>query len=404
MAMPLLERDAFLHTLDDLLGQVEEGSGRIALVSGEAGIGKTSLVEALPPAAAAATRVLWGTCEALFTPRPLGPLYDFASQTEQPTATPFCSRRRPEPRSLPPCRRTCRRLGPPSVVIEDIHWADEATLDLIKFLARRIHRTRALLILTYRDDELGKDHPLRLVLGDLPARVVTRLHLPPLSEAAVAALVQPTGRSAERAVCGDRREPFFPHRDPGQRRTRGTGQCVGCGAGPGGAPLSGGPAPPGAGGGGAQPHRRVGSGGGAGAGEHGAHPRGGQCGAGGVPGVGSAAAGGGSGPVSARAGATGGGGCALARTAAGTACPGAAPAAGARRRTGITHIAGTTGPPCHPGRRRSSWCCASPRRRPGKPPPRARTGRRRHTIDSTLQLCRLVAGRAAGGVTRRFGK
>src|SRR6185437_4461216 len=76
--------------------------------------------------------------------------------------------------------------APTIVVFEDIHWADEATLDLIKYLARRMHRTQALLILTYRDDELTKDHPLRLVLGDLPSDNVTRVWLPPLSEIAVA--------------------------------------------------------------------------------------------------------------------------------------------------------------------------------------------------------------------------
>src|SRR6185437_16178808 len=86
-------------------------------------------------------------------------------------------------------------LLPTVLVIEDIHWADEATLDLIKFLARRIHHTATLLVLTYRDDEIGPYHPLRLVLGDLPARDVTRLRLPLLSEAAVVALAKEAGRS-----------------------------------------------------------------------------------------------------------------------------------------------------------------------------------------------------------------
>src|SRR6185312_15459928 len=67
-----------------------------------------------------------------------------------------------------------------------------------KFLARRIHRIPALLILTYRDDEIDRDHPLRLVLGDLPARDVIRLQLPPLSEAVVLALAEQAGRPTER--------------------------------------------------------------------------------------------------------------------------------------------------------------------------------------------------------------
>lgn len=56
---------------------------------------------------------------------------------------------------------------PTVAVIEDLHWADDATLDLIKFAGRRLAGRTAMLILTYRDDEIHNDHPLRLVLGDL---------------------------------------------------------------------------------------------------------------------------------------------------------------------------------------------------------------------------------------------
>src|SRR5690348_14638940 len=82
MAVELLERDPFLQTLDDLLRQAGEGRGRVALISGEAGIGKTSLVERFLEQRQAQT--LWGACEALFTPRPLGPLYDIAPQLQTP--------------------------------------------------------------------------------------------------------------------------------------------------------------------------------------------------------------------------------------------------------------------------------------------------------------------------------
>ena len=209
MATPLLERDHFLRTLDELLPQAASGLGRTVLVSGEAGIGKTSLVERFLEQCQSSMRPLWGSCEALFTPRPLGPVYDLAQQAQTPLRTVL--ERGTNRATLFAAVLDELTYGPlPTVlVIDDIHWADEATLDLIKFLARRIQRTRALLILTYRDDELGKEHPLRLVLGDLPARDVTRLRLPPLSEAAVAALAQQAGRPGVELYTTTGGNPFF---------------------------------------------------------------------------------------------------------------------------------------------------------------------------------------------------
>ena len=66
------------------------------------------------------------------------------------------------------------------VVFEDMHWADEASLDLLKYLGRRIHRTHAMLAVTYRDDEVGPRHPLRFVIGDLPRANTHRMSLLPL--------------------------------------------------------------------------------------------------------------------------------------------------------------------------------------------------------------------------------
>jgi len=194
MAVDLLERDPFLRMLDDLLRQAGEGHGQVASISGEEGIGKTSLVERFLEQHQAPTRTLWGACEALFTPRPLGPLYDIARQTKSPLRALLDGEVNRATLFATVLDELTRDPAPTIVVIEDIHWADEATLDLVKFLARRIHRTSALLILTYRDDELTKDHPLRLVLGDLPSDNVTRVWLPPLSEIAVATLAQQAGR------------------------------------------------------------------------------------------------------------------------------------------------------------------------------------------------------------------
>jgi ATP/maltotriose-dependent transcriptional regulator MalT len=207
--MELLERDPQVADLGRAFAAAAGGDGRTALVFGEAGIGKTVLVERFVAAHLGAARVLWGGCEALFTPRPLGPLHDIALQersgllglleSQAPRTAIFST-------FLDELRTDAR---PTLVVFEDVHWADEATLDLIKFIGRRIHRTRGMFILTYRDDEVTTSHPLRRVLGDLPAATVTRVWLPPLSEAAVAALAQRAGRSAEglHAVTGG--NPFY---------------------------------------------------------------------------------------------------------------------------------------------------------------------------------------------------
>ena len=211
MAGNLLERERELAALDALLGEIAAGQGRIALVTGEAGIGKTALVERFlaqareqrhPPA-----RILWGACEALFTPRPLGPLYDIAQQAP----TPLRALLEGDANRSTLFSAVLDELiqAPTILVIEDIHWADEATLDLLKYLARRIHRTATLLILTYRDDEVSRDHPLRLVLGDLPTRDVTRVRLLPLSEAAVATLAKQAGRSTGQLYAVTGGNPFF---------------------------------------------------------------------------------------------------------------------------------------------------------------------------------------------------
>lgn len=209
MPANLLERDQFMLTLDEDLRQATKRHGRIALVSGEAGIGKTSLVECFLERHQSATRTLWGACEALFTPRPLGPLYDIAQQTQAPIRKLLDGEASRTALFAAVLDDLTSGPLPTVVVIEDIHWADEATLDLIKFLVRRIHRIPTLLIVTYRYEELGRDHPLRLVLGDLPARDVTRLRLPPLSEAAVATLAQQADRPAKDLYLATSGNPFF---------------------------------------------------------------------------------------------------------------------------------------------------------------------------------------------------
>jgi len=207
--MQLVEREHFLANLQAILEDVTEGNGRFVLVSGEAGIGKTSLLEQFTETNEKPARVFWGTCDALFTPRPLGPLYDIAPQT-QTNLLSLLEEQAPRASILAAVVDELENGPTPSIlVIEDVHWADEATLDLLKFLGRRINRIKSMIVATYRDDEVAADHPLRFVLGDLPNRSVTRLRLPPLSEAGVDMLADRLGRRVKDLFLVTGGNPFF---------------------------------------------------------------------------------------------------------------------------------------------------------------------------------------------------
>jgi len=203
--MELLEREECLADLAECLAAAVHG-GRIALVGGEAGIGKTALLQEFSNRQRLA-RVLWGACDALFTPRPLAPLYDIARQTQGALLTALNSganRDEVFTAALDELERT-----ETLVVLEDMHWADEATLDLFKYLGRRIHRTGSMLAVTYRNDEVGPRHPLRFVIGDLPRASTSRISLAALSELAVEQLARRAGRSSKglHGVTGG--NPFF---------------------------------------------------------------------------------------------------------------------------------------------------------------------------------------------------
>src|SRR5262245_15631477 len=209
MSADLLERDQFLQDLADLLAVAASGNGRCVLVSGEAGIGKSTLVERFAELQGPPARILWGRCEALFTPRPLGPLFDIAQQLPGPIRDLLDH----EAGRTAIFSALLGALGtgtvPTIVVIEDVHWADEATLDLLKFLGRRMQQIPVLLLITYRDDEIGPGHPLWFVLGDLPSRTTKRLHLPPFSREAVATLAHKAHRSGDELYRVTGGNPFY---------------------------------------------------------------------------------------------------------------------------------------------------------------------------------------------------
>ncbi|GGK41952.1 hypothetical protein GCM10008955_39680 [Deinococcus malanensis] len=189
----VIERAPFLAELIRLLGEATAGPGRLVFVGGEAGAGKTTLIETFSRDLGERVRVAIGACDPLSTPRPLGPLLDMAGALGGLDALPEGSGSRDEL-----FRALLAKFGggaPPTVVVfEDVHWADEATIDLLRFLGRRMGASRGLLIATYRDDEVGTRHPLRVLLGDLATLgAVRRMSLPLLPASAVAQLSEGSG-------------------------------------------------------------------------------------------------------------------------------------------------------------------------------------------------------------------
>src|SRR5262252_6850528 len=207
--MDLLERTSFLRTLAEYAGAAKQGDGRLVLVSGESGIGKTALVETFQQQARGA-RWLWGACDGLLTPRPLGPLFDIGAQAGG-QLDGLCRQRAHRDQLFAAFLAEIQSPGALTVVVvEDVHWADEATIDLLSFVGRRLGRMSALLLATYRDDEVGDDHPLRVILGNLATqRASRRMRLPPLSAEAVRALAADRDVDADELYRVTGGNPFY---------------------------------------------------------------------------------------------------------------------------------------------------------------------------------------------------
>ncbi|MES1264085.1 MAG: ATP-binding protein, partial [Variovorax sp.] len=134
--MDLVERDAELRLLEEHLQAVTQGRGRCVLLSGEAGIGKSSLLTALAKRpAGSACALWWGGCDALQTPHPLAPLHDIARAC-QPRFTALLGRADARaPLFDAVLDDLARSPQPVLLVVEDVHWADDATIDLPQVLA-----------------------------------------------------------------------------------------------------------------------------------------------------------------------------------------------------------------------------------------------------------------------------
>ena len=206
----LLERDDALAALRSAFERVRRtGRGGFVVVGGEAGVGKTSLVRHAISNLPGEPTVLWGACDSLSTARALGPLADIAAQTGGELAELLGSGASRDEAFAATLRLLTATSDPTVVVVEDAHWADEATVDLLTFLRRRIDTTRALVLMSYRDDALPPRHPLRAVLGDVHAGSETRLQLRPLSLKAVTTLAEGHDVDAAEAHRITGGNPFF---------------------------------------------------------------------------------------------------------------------------------------------------------------------------------------------------
>ncbi|HVW81156.1 MAG TPA: AAA family ATPase [Mycobacteriales bacterium] len=182
----LVERHRQLDQLSVALDGVRAGRGAVCLVSGEAGAGKSALVRAFAERASARVETLVGFCDSLRAARTLGPVADWNAAAD-PALGPLIGEGW-EPRRIFEAVLSRVSERPTLAIIEDLHWADDATLDLVLFLSRRTARMRSLLLVTYRDDEATPGSPLGLLLGDLATTSPVRVAVPRLTKEGVSEL------------------------------------------------------------------------------------------------------------------------------------------------------------------------------------------------------------------------
>jgi class 3 adenylate cyclase len=202
VARELIGREAEVRALQGLLEEAKSGAGKLVLVAGEAGLGKSALVRRfLELARERRTTVMVGECTEIEARRPFGPVVDaFASAgLELPREFQIGA---PGAQAVAEIDRyvvhgafvgSLRELGARGAalfVLEDIHWADPATLELVEYLPRHLRSLPILIVATYRSDELHRRHPLNQTLAELDrSRLVTEIRLRPLDEDETARLI-----------------------------------------------------------------------------------------------------------------------------------------------------------------------------------------------------------------------
>ena len=224
MAGVLIERAGFLASLEGLLGEALGGRGRLVFLGGEAGVGKTTLAAALAEAAlgeaaapgeagplaeaGAGLTVRRGSCDNVTTAEALGPILDALPELATTVDQEAGVRRLRLFQQV----RDVLSASPRLLLLEDVHWADEATLDILRFLGRRLAGARLMILAPFRSEEVGRDHPLTVVMGDLATLPgVVRMQLPALTVAGVRQLLAAEGSALDAEAIFQRTagNPFY---------------------------------------------------------------------------------------------------------------------------------------------------------------------------------------------------
>jgi DNA-binding SARP family transcriptional activator/tetratricopeptide (TPR) repeat protein len=202
----LVEREAELQqVVTAVRAAVADARGGVVPISGEAGAGKSALVRAFRQTVRSELRVVMGGCDDLLAPPSLGPFRDMAAEDEQ-LASALANERLDA--TLPALLHVFA-AHPLAVIVEDVHWADDATADAIRYLARRFPGIPGALVLTFRETGIDSAHPLRQLLGSLAGPTVRRVSLPPLTPAAIRRLGARSDAEAAEIHRVTRGNPFF---------------------------------------------------------------------------------------------------------------------------------------------------------------------------------------------------
>jgi DNA-binding NarL/FixJ family response regulator len=206
--MSVLEREPMLAQLRHRHAEARRGRGQMVLVSGEAGIGKTTLVDAFVSTLPRATRVLRGSCDPVVPRRPFAPIVDIADQVGRALTDALDTGDRD--RVFDAFLAILRAQRPGSVVVlEDLHWADSSTLDLVRIVGRRLRDTGVLLVGTTRDGADDGAAHLGQALADVPAGTLSKVPLPSLSVEAVRTLAAGTALDPVQLHRSTGGNPFF---------------------------------------------------------------------------------------------------------------------------------------------------------------------------------------------------